>query len=604
MDFDQAFGEIETALSGRATDGEKTAAIKAVIDKYRTLTFKTIQELHGYRFVIPSYQRGYKWTGQQVQDLLNDIQEFSESNPSTKQFYCLQPVIVKKEDDKWHLIDGQQRLTTIYLILKYLNHPKLFDLEYNTRTDSKKFLEELNYENCDKTALNIDIHHFQIAMKAIQNWFKNMRYEQSEIWRTSLLEKTKVIWYRPDSIDDSSSEINIFARINSGKIPLTNSELIRALFIHNSKKSSNEETALLQQNKIAAEWDYIEQQLHDNDFWCFITLGTPFPKKYYPNRIEFLFDLIELRKKGAIKTDDQYSTFRMYNDEVARSGVEVADLWQEIKNFYYRFHEWHVDRKLYHLTGYARLADITLTTKILLEKADAQKQSELARSINNEILKILFKDGIQETIDTICYGEKNVKKILLLFNIALPILNEHATPFKFSTYLKDSWDIEHICSQTPEGDQRKWLQAILDYWNHHSDDGMDSLQNRVFQTASSEENISPELIQEVEKYFMNSEHNGETDKDFIDGIGNLCLLDSGTNRGYGNAPFPVKRNTILRQMGSGQFVPPGTQNIFLKTYSKDISNMMFWNKTDADNYRNQIIQTLSALLEEQQNEHT
>ena len=69
------------------------------------------------KFYIPSYQRGYRWTEQQVLDLLNDILEFRNKNSG---FYCLQPVVVKKlSNGYWELLDGQQRLTTLFIILKY-----------------------------------------------------------------------------------------------------------------------------------------------------------------------------------------------------------------------------------------------------------------------------------------------------------------------------------------------------------------------------------------------------------------------------------------------------------------------------------------------------
>ena len=96
---------------------------------------KTIEGLSGMTFLIPAYQRGYRWTEQQVTDLLNDVYEFNDSDNG---FYCLQPlVLVQRVEDtlkrikeeaqslkdvetllrgKWEVIDGQQRLTTLFLL--------------------------------------------------------------------------------------------------------------------------------------------------------------------------------------------------------------------------------------------------------------------------------------------------------------------------------------------------------------------------------------------------------------------------------------------------------------------------------------------------------
>ncbi|MCR5862309.1 DUF262 domain-containing protein [Flavobacterium sp. J372] len=105
-----------------------------------------------HHFIIPSYQRGYRWEERQIEDLLNDIYEFQEdikkkTDNKIGEFYCLQPIVVLKNgNNKWEVIDGQQRLTTIYILLssikdalKLLKLPSnLFTLEYETR--EKKIL--------------------------------------------------------------------------------------------------------------------------------------------------------------------------------------------------------------------------------------------------------------------------------------------------------------------------------------------------------------------------------------------------------------------------------------------------------------------------------
>lgn len=80
-----------------------------------------------YHFVIPSYQRGYRWEEKQVIDLLEDICEFAKQD--TEDSYYLQPLVVKPckwtdtdgvQIDAWEVLDGQQRLTTLRLILMFI----------------------------------------------------------------------------------------------------------------------------------------------------------------------------------------------------------------------------------------------------------------------------------------------------------------------------------------------------------------------------------------------------------------------------------------------------------------------------------------------------
>ena len=97
------------------------------------IELKSVSELLGMKFFIPSYQRGYRWTEQQVNDLLNDVNGFKPTKDELgfESWYCLQPLVVARmkendprldnenEDDKkdWYeVIDGQQRLTTIFII--------------------------------------------------------------------------------------------------------------------------------------------------------------------------------------------------------------------------------------------------------------------------------------------------------------------------------------------------------------------------------------------------------------------------------------------------------------------------------------------------------
>ncbi|MBI9069728.1 MAG: DUF262 domain-containing protein [Salinivirgaceae bacterium] len=103
------------------------------------LRLRKITELLNENFYVPSYQRGYRWTKDEVDALLNDIWDFRENPPKheygeKKLFYCLQPIVVKEKivNDRnlWEVIDGQQRLTTIFVffnlkVYQYFN-PKVY----------------------------------------------------------------------------------------------------------------------------------------------------------------------------------------------------------------------------------------------------------------------------------------------------------------------------------------------------------------------------------------------------------------------------------------------------------------------------------------------
>lgn len=175
-------------------------------------------------------QRGYRWDQTQVINLLDDIQEFIETK-NRDSFYCLQPVVVRKNEQQYfEVIDGQQRLTTIAILLHYLSQPS-YTLQYETRPESQKLLQQLNQDTLAPT--NVDHHYFKQAYDTIKAWFEPQLNKEptlkSEFYIT-LGKQVKVIWYE---VDASVEAYDLFMRLNIGKIELTNAELIKAALLHN-----------------------------------------------------------------------------------------------------------------------------------------------------------------------------------------------------------------------------------------------------------------------------------------------------------------------------------------------------------------------------------
>jgi len=212
---------------------------------------KTVSELRDITFVIPDYQRGYRWTSQEVNDLLNDISGFDLGSQREPLFYYLQPLVVKKIDDnKYEVVDGQQRLTTIFIIIKFaadeMKSAKCpYSLEYITRKGSKDYLDSLEISSVIERQ-NIDYFHITTARKTIGDWLDKQLDKAeaiSDIYKR-LMSSTRFIWYEiPDSVDPKVE----FHKLNVGKIRLTNAELIKALLL--SKDNFQNEPHVMLINK-------------------------------------------------------------------------------------------------------------------------------------------------------------------------------------------------------------------------------------------------------------------------------------------------------------------------------------------------------------------
>ena len=558
---------------------------------------KSVSELAQYKFFIPSYQRGYRWTKQQVEDLLTDIDDFNpekQEGTDEKTWYCLHPIIVKESDNEnqkdglWYeVIDGQQRLTTIFLIMHYINEmwvgkekDKEFELEYETREGSRNFLNELKFQDNDEVQINetnIDFFYITKAYNTIHSWAKEQKkkgFDRND-FQSKFKSHSKVIFYEIPS--DVKDRVEVFTRINRGKIPLTNAELIKALFLNRSNfpSKSDPEKMRLQQLEIASEWDRIEYSLQSEEFWYFINKEeAPFV-----NRIEFIFHLME-HIDGHGSNKDQYSTFRFFSDKFKKieSNTIIESNWKDIKKLYQTLDEWFIDRELYHKIGYliATGTYIGYLIKIFRDK----KKHEFKEYLNKEIAKKIF-DKKGELDDST--GAK--KKILLLHNIQTMLNNEDSSSrFPFDRYKIEKWDVEHIhaiASDMPEEKQHQldWLKESKEY----IDD-----ENLKEEIEKFEKNYDKESFDEIGVKVLEYFDNREQRDDDIDDISNLALLDAGTNRSYKNAVFPVKRKTIIEKEKKGTFIPICTKNIFLKYYSPKVKHMTFWGNDDKEAYNDDI----------------
>lgn len=555
------------------------------------LELKTINELLDYNFYIPSYQRGYRWSSNEIIDLLNDISEFKPrevENAENKTWYCLQPIVVKKIiNNKFEVIDGQQRLTSIYLILFHLNQYlsenyrlKLFDLEYETRKESSFFLKELENEKKINND-NIDYFHINEAYITIKDWFikKGTVFNRNE-FESNFKFNTKVIWYE----SSESDSISIFTRINIGKIPLTNSELIKALFLNSSNfEDRNPEKIKLRQLEIATEWDIIEQSLQKDKFWYFLN-----GKEKSINRIEFIFDIMN----DEVDYSDKYSTFRFFSKKFQNKNKNILDNnWLEIKQRYQRFNEWYEERELYHKIGFLVCIN-HIKIKQLYEISIDKSKTEF-----REILDSLIKGSIEYIdLETLQYEDKDdVKRILLLYNILTILKSETDNSyFPFDLFKNEKWDIEHITSiknNMPDKNRETWTKEAYIFIDTEIEGGAQLKKKIDNFTNYSQDNLFKELYEEIISHF-----NYKYKEEDINDISNLTLLDSETNRGYKNAVFPIKRKTIINRDKLGVFIPICTKNVFLKYFSNYPPKISFWTQDDREHYEKDIIDVLNNYL--------
>ena len=563
-------------------------------------------------FIVPSYQRGYRWDEINVTDLLDDLLEFMQDGSSGK-FYCLQPLVVKKiGTNQYNVIDGQQRLTTIFIILKYLEKlledendiKEIYTINYETREGSQEFLKEIASKTQEDSNENIDYFYMYKAYKAVENWFgekikekKTTKRKMLEIFTNSEDEKhIEFIWYEVENSEND--EVKIFARLNSGKIPLTNAELIKALFLNvrNFPKECSENEIITKQIEISKEWDEIEYTLQDDEFFKFLT------KNDYPTRIELLFEILSGVKSTEL---DRYAIYRDFAKKAKEKGgllhlanreKEEEGLWGNIKKRFLTFKFWFKDSEYYHLVGFLVASGISNIMTLYNEfEPGARLKTE-----SETKTKSGFKDSLKKKIkvDTDNIGKlnyidnrKELENILLLFNIATIINSKGSyTRFSFNEYKGKKWSLEHIHAQNDKGLKDKKAQ---DAWLENSKKYIDEsdLKEKIANFINGNENSRfDELQMEILNQFGNIVN--------MHGIGNLALLTAENNSSLSNGLFVDKRAKIIEMDKNGEFIPICTKNVFLKYYSKELSDVYFWSKQDQEDYKGSIIKTLENFLGE------
>lgn len=636
------------------------------MDNFQWLSVKYIVSKYK-KFNVPSLQRTYRWGEKEITLLLNDLYEFYNTNEdSTNDFYPLQPLILKKSnknDDTWNVLDGQQRLTTIKLIASYLEMDKDYclDISYDTREKTKDFLDNISNKKEEDVGTSMELYYIFHAYEVIKAWFQKKEgrkfvedKERKNAIKNVLFEKERTRFVVQEmNIDDD--EAKTFQNINQGRIPLSCSELIKALFlgyIFESHKIDNncrfayssdgyglfipinpikERQSLTRlQNIIAKEWDDIETVLMHDEFYSFVC-----PEKERSiNRMDFLFKVACRNEKfKKYNTDDPFNAiYECIKDGNVNVVDNISCCWNVVFKCFNRMQKLYFDFDAYHLVGFCNCEHIGISEDFYKYCNDDEKMDEFKMAIREKIKGKVLNDI---KIDDLHYGESNdkIKEILLLHN--LQSYSDEKLRFPFNLYDGGkNYDIEHIHATAEEKADKKsrieWYKinnSAIKKKKEKLKDSKDSKDSKSFYLFDSFEksykgnnfdifNKDEEFNKLREIMIKDNLDNEKEDLSKDDGIKNLCLLDSTTNRSYKNSLFITKREMILKkakgerkmilkkakgEMDKEDCVYPlllCTERIFLKFYSNVDSddNLNFWTEKNREAYLKDISNKVTDFL--------
>lgn len=484
-----------------------------------------ISDLAEMFFNIPDYQRGYRWETKQVYELLNDLLEF-DSNRVNGQFYCLQPLVVIRNENIFNhkspifdVIDGQQRLTTLFLIMNYLKLEDTYHLRYERASDNNS---DMTYSNGElvynKLSLlsntdienNPDYFYLTQAQKDINDWFEENKKTKPRVKRliedvilstnyknpdkifyeletdtNAYLQDVRFIWY--DASNDQityKGSIDIFKRLNYGKTSLTAAELIKALLFQcdiydNGSKPEMKQVAF----RMSTEWDIMEKKLQNKFMWSMLK-----PKDYdKPSHIDIVLSYVakhlvdnnHIIVKALNK--DKYYDYLVFNKYLEKNGYShetILYLWTNIQDVFTMLNSWYEDLELYHLIALYFMLNSSQNIlpcieeiKFKYENNDRDdfinwlKHKKIGDKISLKGKKLKNSDE-PLTLENIYYGDYNseIINILLVYNVTLSMhhkQDQQRFPFYFCKSNKYINSLEHIHPQHLHNEEIDFLTLCL-----------------------------------------------------------------------------------------------------------------------------------------------
>lgn len=575
-------------------------------------------------FIIPYLQRAYKWKERQAKQMLEDFSEFLKQE---KTYYCMQPLaVVKIGDNKYELLDGQQRLTTLLILWRILfesdektSYPYKFEYERdssesNTLINRYSFITESDEIKKGEYG-NIDEYYMSKVYGAIKLYFDNPNNKKTDEQKADNYKETfkkllkgegkhiLFLWYEVNEEEKHTT----FAHLNSGKIELTCSELIKAILLSDGNKESLDNNRLPDKSLVAAQYAEMEEAFNDDRLWYMLQTDEPL---YNGSRMDLLFNMVLNINRKAYEADPKAAFYKVY----ARR-ADLSRFWKDCRAYFVRIMDLYKNPYTYHYIGYLTYTEgnnkiddwVKVYKESGLKGCIEQLKSKVRESISGlgDLEKITYSDTSKATLRKI-FILHNIQTILIHYetikkaNLGLRFSYEQ---FPFELLYSQRWDIEHIASQTENPltkiqDCKDWIASVRADYSEIFVQRPD-LNNEI---DLFEKDSKIEMFKQIYNEIVSSaEKNSPQNKD---GLGNLVLLDSHTNRSYHNSLYKRKRKIILaasnidNQNNEYQvtYIPRCTLNVFLKTYNTGLDvKLGEWTQDDYDKYLGDLKEKLEQI---------
>lgn len=513
----------------------------------------TIKEIFTNFYSIPNYQRPYVWDSDQVEELLDCIEKACNKKEES---YFLGSIVCKhaEKDKDFELLDGQQRITTIFLIFAALRdlllenedkfdnkarveitacenkiyqqgnyiddiqerHRIHFDIKENINDFIKTYVIEYHgtasadLKNLADKGENEDIRHMANTILVTRDFFQ-YKIENIPSFLQYLVLNVQLVNITTKNLQDA---FQLFTVMNNTGLKLTNSDILKA---DNLRAVEN----LTQRDLLAREWNNMESYFGD-DFDNFLShIRTILVKKKAEYSLLKEFNDNIYQKKLLQRGEDTFSSLRKYFNayqylfsENDKFSLEISnrikfmtaafetDYWKApILMFYEKFKDCCLATFLEKLDNKLSLdwiVNVTPSKRINNMNAILQcisNTENYADVLQDNCLEIKKEelDRFEQTIQDKIYGRKFAKYLLLKIDL-LQVGN------KENFILPQTISIEHILPQTPQ-ENSQWKKDFKDEERAELTDKIGNLAVISKRKNSSQGNSTYQ--EKIQKYFKN-----------------------------------------------------------------------------------------------------
>ena len=450
-------------------------------------------------FVIPEYQRPYAWSDEQVETLFEDLWEFTAGSGGTENngSYFLGSIVSYENDDgEQEIIDGQQRITSLFLLLRAI-YTRLTDtLESERTAEAKNFISKIEptiwrtnkltgvvdytdillisrvMNNDGNQILKTILETGETSENAKDNYSKNYRLFQSLLDKHSLENPLMVYQFiyallnqailLPITADTQDTALTIFSTLNDRGLPLSEADIFKAK-IYNQLDVDNKKLFIKRWKDLDEQATYNKESIQQLFYYYMFYLRalkkdikttTPGIRKYYANeKFKRLFDvdlmdnlciilnLWKVINKGQEIDGEAWSKNNKIKQSLDTLSSYPNEFWKYPVVIYYICHRNKEDFEV-KFTAFLNKLLLELFTKYLISPTVNAVKTDILK-LNAEIVKS----------DKPIFNFKEIDMAILENHIQNPHRNLVRMLLKILAYqeqdtlLPDNWEIEHIFPQ-------------------------------------------------------------------------------------------------------------------------------------------------------------